>query len=215
MKGLAIISILIFAGCSSVPKSQPIELSTPDSSKPIHALVAETLINPPLPADAIDDKGPYLSATEGHRARLEKFVKNHPTWVEREKIVYLFESIKTSPYIFIRNGDKFNGDQAARFLRWKMGRSRYATNPIRTAKDFLERGCNRSSVSSMPYEVVFQDGSRHLLQEVLVRELAALEAALGKAAAQASMEKTSADYQKTQSEIQVPAFLPATPGSAK
>jgi hypothetical protein len=215
MKGLAIILTVFVAGCSSLPKSQPNQLSSSGSSKPIHTLVAETLMNPPKSAASLDYEGPYLSSPEDQQARIEKFLKNHPNWVEREKIVYLFESIKKSPNTFVRNGVSYTGPQAARFLRWKMGRGRFTSDPVHTAREFVERVCSRSSMSRQPYEMVLPDASRYHLKEILAKELASLEAALAKSAAQTSLTASASEYEKpSESKIQMPALIPSTPGSA-
>lgn len=215
MKGLAIILTVFVAGCSSIPKNQPSSLSGSEFSKPIHTLVAETLINPPKSAASLDYEGPYLSSPEDQQARIEKFLKNHPNWVEREKIVYLFESIKKSPNTFVRNGTTYTGAQAARFLRWKMGRSRYVSDPVHTAREFVGRVCSRSSMSSQPYEMILADGKRYPLKEILAMELASLEASLAKSAAQTSLEASASEYEKpSQSKIQMPTLIPTAPGSA-
>ena len=83
-----------------------------------------------------------------------------------------------------------------------MGRSRFVSDPVHTAREFVDRVCSRSSMSSQPYEMILPGGSRHPLKEILAMELASLEASLAKSAAQSSIDASS-EYNAPQSEIQM------------
>ncbi len=117
----------------------------------------------------------FLDAAAAHTARLERFLSARPQLPEPEKIRFLLESIRTSPYRFVRNGSDYKGEDCMRWLRWKMGHRQYARNPIRTASDFVTRVADRSLATGQFYQAVLADGRHVPLEGILQNELRALE----------------------------------------
>jgi hypothetical protein len=75
--------------------------------------------------------------------------------------------------VFIRNGDEYSAKQAGKFLREKWKRK---ADKIKTAKDFIVTCGSISSTSGKPYQVKFADGTLVNTQDLLVKELARIEA---------------------------------------
>ena len=117
----------------------------------------------------------FLDDAAAHSARLERFLITRPQLSEAEKIQFLLESIRTSPYRFMRNGSDYKGEECMHWLRWKMGHRQYARNPIRTAADFVTRVADRSLATGQFYQAVLPDGRRVPLQDIMQSELTALE----------------------------------------
>ena len=120
----------------------------------------------------------FLDDPAAHTARLDRFLLSHPRATEMEKIHFLLESVRTSPYHFIRNKSDYNGEDAMRWLRWKMGHRQYASHPILTARDLVERVADRSLKTGEIYQAVLPDGRRVPLQEIMRSELSALDRSL-------------------------------------
>ena len=77
--------------------------------------------------------------------------------LESQKIAYLIASIETLQGAqFIRNGTAYSGKDAADHLRLKL---RMAGSRVVTAEDFIRLCATASSVSGIPYEIKFADGS--------------------------------------------------------
>lgn len=153
-----IISLILLAGCRTISPSSPamlLSMPAQDSAAPL-----------------------YLDTVENQSLRLETFLKNRTSLNEMDKIRYLFSAIQSSPYQFKRNGSIYDGSQAMRWLRWKMGHAQFRSNPIRTANDFVMRVADRSLATGQPYEVILTDKSKQTLQPLLENELAALERAV-------------------------------------
>ena len=94
---------------------------------------------------------------------------------EQLKIEYLLARMGDSSHDFIRNGDTFDGDKAAQFMRWKYFKHR---KEIHTARDFVEKITNGSRKSGEPYWIRLSNGKCVEAKGVLMNELNFLEAAL-------------------------------------
>lgn len=66
------------------------------------------------------------------------------------EIDYLIALIRTSPCVFIRNGEDYDGPAAADHIREKFD---YFRDRIDTAEDFIARAASKSELSGRPYQV--------------------------------------------------------------
>lgn len=105
--------------------------------------------------------------------RVLRAARNNSSQLESEKVLYLIDQLKFSPYQFERNGNLYDAEKAANHLRSKYQRFK-KTDSFR-AEDFIYQAASRSSASGKPYFLVDLGGNKHLFQEVLIRELKHLE----------------------------------------
>lgn len=92
---------------------------------------------------------------------------------EQQKIEALIAQIEgLEGATFIRNGQTYDAEKAAQFLRekWKARGKK-----IRTARDFVEKIASASSTTGEPYQIRLQDGTEKTSREYLLVELKALE----------------------------------------
>ncbi len=158
----------------------------------------------------------YLDTQERQELRLDEFLKGRSQCSEQEKILYLLEIIQDSDIQFIRNGRSYDGDKAARWLKWKMHHKQYDADPIDTAQEFVTRVSNRSSHTGQPYEARLPDGSYEKVSVVLAHELAALERALSqRLLKQPPLEEGQKGRKVPGSPTATSLFLPAAALSAK
>ena len=116
-----------------------------------------------------------------------RFFKGRDRTSEEEKIEYLLERVRTSPLSFYRNREKFNGQDASEFLRWKLGRmpTRYHV-VIKTADEFIEKVASYSRASGNPYVVEIPNVGTYPLHQVLRNELDVLNTCLNESSEKAS-----------------------------
>jgi hypothetical protein len=89
------------------------------------------------------------------------------TALENRKIQYLISTIESLPDAqFIRNGTAYDARSAADHLRPKL---REAGSRLVTADDFIRLCASVSSVSGLPYQIRFADGST-ITSEVFLRQ---------------------------------------------
>jgi len=119
----------------------------------------------------------YLSQDES-RSQLRDFVDGRQSFFERDKIHYLLSRIRESKVHFVRNGIEYNGFIAVQWLRWKTMHHQFRHEPIDTARKFVDRVCQGSIETGIPYEIILADGRRAPLRMVLSHELNLLEAAI-------------------------------------
>jgi len=110
---------------------------------------------------------------------VERFYASRDLTTESGKIDYLIERVRSANVTFVRNSEKFKGDHAADFLRWKLNRlrTRYGVK-VETAQDFVSKIASGSRKSGKPYVVVLSDRSRYSLGQILQNELNQLELCL-------------------------------------
>lgn len=75
---------------------------------------------------------------------------------ESDQIEALIQTIEESDVIFIRNGDEYSPQEAAKHMRKKWN---YAKDDIHTLDDFIENIASKSSMSGSPYQVKLKNGS--------------------------------------------------------
>ncbi len=97
------------------------------------------------------------------------------SFVERIKIEYLIARIKNSAFSFIRNGEEHTSKRAAMHLMWKY-RKRF--NDIKTAVDFIDKVASGSWLTGEQYKIKMPDGNTYPTRDILMNELAALDAYL-------------------------------------
>lgn len=153
--GWIFLSLLFCSGCASAPPP-------PLLSGPISA----------------DNAALCFSARSDITSIVERFFASRDLTTEEGKIDYLLNRVRDAKVTFIRNREEFTSQNAAKFLRWKLDRLRSIHNmQIDTAQDFVTMSAG-SRVSGEPYTVVFPDGSRYPLKDILQNELDQLEACL-------------------------------------
>ena len=74
---------------------------------------------------------------------------------EDQKINLLYQEIRTSKAVFIRNGVEYDAETAVSHLKRKRD---YAGDRIKTARQFIEYLATKSSVTGIPYKIRFPDG---------------------------------------------------------
>ena len=92
--------------------------------------------------------------------------------LEKIKITYLIQSIKRSPYTFIRNGVSYSGTKAASHIFTKYS---HRSDSIQSAREFIESVASRSSRTGEAYQVQFPDGTTSPVRDILLSELEKLE----------------------------------------
>jgi hypothetical protein len=127
------------------------------------------------PAPSGTDAVPYLlpepteTSFEAYRTLRPRLLED-----EKEKIEYLLNRIRNSGCQFFRNEEIVSGGTAVNFLRWKRMRPQFR-NFLKSARDFVEKITNRSEMSGQYYEVIFPDGRRFHMIDVMRKELDFLE----------------------------------------
>ena len=118
----------------------------------------------------------YLSEPSDIPKAIKKFQLNRDLTTEEGKIDYILFRLRSSNLRFIRNGEETNGDNAAQFMRWKMGwyKDHHHTK-IKTLQDFVSKVAKGSEKTGQPYVLILPDGSRHNAQYVLQNEANKLE----------------------------------------
>ena len=112
-------------------------------------------------------------------AFVRKFFATRDLATEEGRIDYLLQSIHDSKLTFIRNKVEYTSASAAEFFRWKLNRMEKRHHiKVKTAQDFVSHVTSGSRTSGRPYAIIFPDGSRRNLQNVLQNELEALESCL-------------------------------------
>jgi hypothetical protein len=95
------------------------------------------------------------------------------TPLEARKIEYLIAAIETLPNVqFVRNGTSYDAQHAADHLRLKL---RKAGSRVATAEDFIRLCASVSSISGLPYQITFADGSTVTSEAYLRQKLAEFE----------------------------------------
>jgi hypothetical protein len=90
---------------------------------------------------------------------------------DRTEIQYLISRIRESKYKFIRNGQPFAGDKAAKHMAWKYSRS---DGRIKTPEQFIDYIASKSIVSGEAYSLQVGDKT-YPVRDVLYNELSLLE----------------------------------------
>ncbi len=154
--GWVFLSFLFYSGCASAP-------ATPLLSGPI----------------STDNAALCFSARSEIVSIVERFFATRDLTTEEGKIDYLLNRVRDAKVSFIRNREEYTSQNAAKFLRWKLNRLRSLHNiPVDTAQDFVAKVSAGSRISGEPYTVVFRDGSRYPMRDILQNELDQLETCL-------------------------------------
>ena len=74
---------------------------------------------------------------------------------EDQKINLLYQEIRNTRAVFIRNGVEYDAETAVSHLKRKRD---YAGDRIKTARHFIEYLATKSSVTGIPYKIRFPDG---------------------------------------------------------
>lgn len=90
---------------------------------------------------------------------------------EEDKIMYLIEELRQSPYSFERNGEVHKSTRAAQHLMMKYYR---AKDRISTAEDFIKMVATKSNKTGREYQVIFDERHKYPSNVVLRSELAKL-----------------------------------------
>lgn len=77
------------------------------------------------------------------------------TGLERD-INWLIEKVRISGYIFIRNGEEYSSEEAAKHIRKKY---EYYKDKIRTVQDFIDYAASGSAVSGKTYLLKDRQGN--------------------------------------------------------
>jgi len=67
---------------------------------------------------------------------------------EQDKIDFLIQEIRSSPGVFVRNGQEYDGKKAAAHVKGKLF---IAGRRVQTAEDFIRGVASRSEESGKPY----------------------------------------------------------------
>ncbi|MCB1170695.1 MAG: DUF5329 family protein [Leptospiraceae bacterium] len=74
---------------------------------------------------------------------------------EQQKIDLLYQEIRTTRAIFIRNGIEYDSEKAVSHLKRKQD---YAGDRIKTARQFIKYLATESSMTGVAYKIKFPDG---------------------------------------------------------
>lgn len=74
---------------------------------------------------------------------------------EQQKINLIYQEIRTTRAIFIRNGIEYDAEKAVAHLKRKHD---YAGDRIKTARQFIKYLATESSMTGIPYKIKFPDG---------------------------------------------------------
>jgi len=102
--------------------------------------------------------------------------RSEPLPGERLRIDRLIAAVAAHKEMrFVRNGSDYSAEEAADFMRQKLGNAHYGRN-VKTVHDFIEQIATRSSTSGALYQVRLSDGRTIGCAEFLRLELARIEA---------------------------------------
>jgi hypothetical protein len=85
-----------------------------------------------------------------------------------DEINYLMNLMTHSSFSFERNGQRAGGKDAVKLLKYKLNQNK---NIIHTAEDFIDVAASFSAHTKQSYYVIFPDGKRVALKDLLYREL--------------------------------------------
>lgn len=122
---------------------------------------------------------PRLSLTN-NEAKDNRFFKkllvtNNPQMIEKNKIMYLIDRMRKSPYSFERNGEVHPSAKAANHLMMKYA---YVKNRVKTVEQFIDHLASKSSTTGKQYHVIVSQEEKYPAGEILYNELGFLEEAL-------------------------------------
>jgi len=120
----------------------------------------------------------YLDSVPNHQARVETYLQRGQNISEREKIIFLLDVVNGAESVFLRNGKRYDSDQANRWLRWKLSHPEFHKSLVVTARQFIDYVATRSNRTGKPYQVIMPNGQRYDLAMLLHNELTRLEAAI-------------------------------------
>ena len=92
---------------------------------------------------------------------------------------YLLTRVRVARGKFVRNGESFTSTEAIEYLRWKIehhGKT-YGESLI-IDRAYVNDVLKGSKSTGQPYEIVFEDGTRHNAKNIVLNELDALDAHL-------------------------------------
>lgn len=134
-----------------------------------------------LKSQAISSERFFNLSSDGQTSKdLESFLLKYKDKQcgERDKIDYLIKAVENSRLTFIRNGESYSSDKAAKWLRWKMHHPQYNDDPIDSADEFVNRVASGSVNTGLSYKLILSNGQYVDADVVLARELQLLEAGL-------------------------------------
>ena len=109
---------------------------------------------------------PLLSNEASRKAAYQKYLIDPDK--KLNEINYLFDLIENSSLVFERNGQKGSGKDAGKILRFKLNEY---NDKIQTTEDFIEKAASFSSHTKKSYYVIFPEGKKLLLEDLLYTEL--------------------------------------------
>lgn len=74
-----------------------------------------------------------------------------------EVVAYLYDYVAKSGCVFIRNGEEYDGKQAAAHIKSK---NDYYKGKIKTPEDFIRLAATKSMMSGKPYMIRTKDGQQ-------------------------------------------------------
>ena len=81
------------------------------------------------------------------------------------EVDYLLEHVRTSDFVFIRNGKEHSPEEAAEHMQRKYD---YFSKRVRTAEEFIEYSATKSTMSGRKYTIRLADGTVVIAQEYLL-----------------------------------------------
>jgi len=94
---------------------------------------------------------------------------------------YLLTRVRSIRGHIIRNGESFSPTEALEYLRWKIDNHEKTHGAsLIVDRAYIEEVLKGSASTGLPYEIVFEDGSRHDVKDVMLNELDALDAYLAR-----------------------------------
>ena len=92
---------------------------------------------------------------------------------------YLLTRVRVARGKFVRNGETFTPTEAIEYLRWKIGdhEKTYGESLI-IDREYVNENLKGSKSTGQPYEIVFENGTRHNAKDIIINELDALDAHL-------------------------------------
>ena len=112
------------------------------------------------------DQKSLLSNEASNKAAYQKYLKDDDK--KLNEINYLLDLVENSSLLFERNGQKGSGKGAAKILKYKLNEY---DHKIHTTEDFIEKVASFSSHTNKSYYVIFPEGKKLLLKDVLYMEL--------------------------------------------
>ena len=109
---------------------------------------------------------PLLSNEVSNKVAYQKYLIGHDK--KLDEIKYLLDLIENSSLSFERNGQKGSDKDAAKILKFKLDQYNIK---IRNAEDFIDKAASFSSHTKKIYYVVFPEGTKLPLKELLYTEL--------------------------------------------